>query len=87
VATPNSRSRGFVIAALWHFYGTEVVTLPDGTVLRSNPAGGMNVIPPGEQQAKLERLGTVRAADQRFVLDQFAALKRIVRITGVQGRM
>jgi dienelactone hydrolase len=66
-------SRGFVIAALWHPYSTEVVAFPDGTVLRSNPAGGMNGIPPGEQQARLERLGTVWAADQRFVLDQFAA--------------
>jgi predicted dienelactone hydrolase len=65
-------SRGFVIAALWHPYSTEVVAFPDGTVLRSNPAGGMNV-PPGEQQAKLERLGAVWAADQRFVLDQCAA--------------
>jgi dienelactone hydrolase len=66
-------SRGFVIAALWHPYSTEVVAFPDGTVLRSNPAGGMNGIPPGEQLAKLERLGAVWAADQRFVLDQFAA--------------
>ncbi len=66
-------SRGFVIAALWHPYSTEVVAFPDGTVLRSNAAGGMNGIPPGEQQARLERLGAVWAADQRFVLDQFAA--------------
>ena len=66
-------SRGFVIAALWHPYGTEVVAFPDGTVLRSNRAGGMNGVPPGEQGAKLERLGAVWADDQRFVLDQLAA--------------
>jgi pimeloyl-ACP methyl ester carboxylesterase len=33
----------------------------------------MNGVPPGEQRAKLERLGTVWADDQRFVLDQLAA--------------
>lgn len=66
-------SRGFVIAALWHPYSAEVVAFPGGTVLRSNPAGGMNGVPPGEQRAKLERLGTVWADDQRFVLDQLAA--------------
>jgi dienelactone hydrolase len=66
-------SRGFVIAALWHPYSTEVVAFPDGTVLRSNAAGGMSGIPPGEQMAKLERLGAVWAGDQRFVLDQLAA--------------
>ena len=65
-------SRGFVIAALWHPYTTEVVAFPDGTVLRSNPAGGINGIPPGQQQARLEQLGAVWAADQRFVLDQAA---------------
>lgn len=65
-------SRGFVIAALWHPYTTEVVAFPDGTVLRSNPAGGIGGIPPGEQQARLEQLGAVWATDQRFVVDQFA---------------
>jgi dienelactone hydrolase len=65
-------SRGFVVAALWHPYTTEVVAFPDGTVLRSSPAGGINGIPPGQQQARLEQLGAVWAADQRFMLDQAA---------------
>jgi dienelactone hydrolase len=66
-------SRGFVIAALWHPYSTQVVAFPDGTVLRSNSAGGMSGVPADEQNAKLARLGEVWAADQRFVLDQLEA--------------
>ena len=30
-------SRGFVVAAIWHPYSTEVVAFPDGTVLRITP--------------------------------------------------
>jgi predicted dienelactone hydrolase len=67
-------SRGFVVAALWHPYSTQVVAFADGTVLRSNPAGGMAGVPPEEQQAKLERLGDVWAGDQRFVLDELTTL-------------
>ena len=66
-------SRGFVIAALWHPYSTEVVAFPDGTVQRINAAGGVGGIPPTEQMAKLERLGRVWADDQRFALDQLTA--------------
>ena len=66
-------SRGFVVAALWHPYSTEVVAFPDGTVLRINAAGGVGGLPPAEQSAKLGRLGLVWADDQRFVLDQLAA--------------
>jgi predicted dienelactone hydrolase len=66
-------SRGFVVAALWHPYSTQVVAFADGTVLRSNAAGGVGGIPPDEQQARLERLGGVWAGDQRFVLDELSA--------------
>lgn len=66
-------SHGFVVAALWHPYSTQVVAFPDGTVLRSVPAGGVGGTPPDQQQAALARLGGVWAADQRFVLDQLAA--------------
>jgi dienelactone hydrolase len=65
-------SRGFVVAALWHPYSTQVVAFPDGTVLRSNAAGGMTGVPAEEQDARLARLGLVWAADQRFVLDRLA---------------
>lgn len=63
-------SRGFVIAALWHPYSTQVVAFPDGAVLRSNPAGSIGSGPPDRQEATLARIGGVWAADQRFVLDQ-----------------
>jgi dienelactone hydrolase len=65
-------SRGYVVAALWHPYSTQVVAFPDGTVLWGNAAGGMGGAPADEQQARLERLGLVWAADQRFVLDRLA---------------
>jgi dienelactone hydrolase len=66
-------SRGFVVAALWHPYSTEVVAFPDGSVLRINAAGNMSGVAPDDQPAKLERLGSVWAGDQRFVLDQLDA--------------
>jgi dienelactone hydrolase len=67
-------SRGYVVAALWHPYSTQVVAFPDGTVINSNPAGSMAATPPGEQSwVRLEKLGSVWVADQRFVLDQLAA--------------
>ena len=66
-------SRGFVVAAIWHPYSTEVVAFPDGTVLRSNPAGGMSGVSVDEQDARRAQLGLVWAADQSFVLDRLAA--------------
>jgi predicted dienelactone hydrolase len=66
-------SRGYVVAALWHPYSTQVVAFPDGTVLRSNAAGAMTGVPPDQQDARLAQLGGVWAADQRFVLDRLAA--------------
>jgi dienelactone hydrolase len=66
-------SRGFVVAALWHPYSTELVAFADGTVLRVVPAGNMTGVPADEQTARLERLGSVWAADQRFVVDQLEA--------------
>jgi predicted dienelactone hydrolase len=69
-------SRGFVVAALWHPYSTQVVAFPDGTVLRSNPAGSIGAVSPDSQPAELARLGGVWAADQRFVLDQLVTWNR-----------
>lgn len=65
-------SRGYVVAALWHPYSTQIVAFPDGTVVSSNPAGSMGATAPGEQSIRLETLGLVWVADQRFVLDQLA---------------
>jgi pimeloyl-ACP methyl ester carboxylesterase len=78
-------SRGFVVAALWHPYSTQVVAFPGGTVLNSNAAGGMSGVPPDEQNAKLGRLGEVWAGDQRFVLNQLAAWNE--RHAQLRGRL
>jgi pimeloyl-ACP methyl ester carboxylesterase len=66
-------SRGFVVAALWHPYSTQVVAFADNTVVRSNEAGGMGGVAAEEQPVRLARLGEVWAGDQRFVLDQLTA--------------
>jgi dienelactone hydrolase len=66
-------SHGYVVAALWHPYSTQVVAFPDGTVLSGNPAGGLSPAPPDEQEARIEKVVLVWVADQRFVLDQLTA--------------
>jgi dienelactone hydrolase len=68
-------SRGFLVAALWHPYSSQVVAFPDGTVLWSNAAGGMSGGPAQELEARHTQLCLVWAADQRFLLDRLAVLK------------
>jgi dienelactone hydrolase len=65
-------SLGFVVAALWHPYSSQVVAFPDGTVLWGNAAGSMSGVPPEEQETRHTQLCLVWAADQRFLLDRLA---------------
>lgn len=63
-------SEGYIVAALWHPYSTNVVLLPDGTELRRNDAGTVNGDTLEEQLASIEHVGNVWVGDIRAVLDQ-----------------
>jgi dienelactone hydrolase len=67
----NLASEGYVVAALWHPYGTSLTAFPDGTVIMRNEAGSPQGGATREEQLKeLERVGSVWSADMRFVADQ-----------------
>lgn len=68
-------SRGYVVVGSNPTYSASVVVFGDGRVARGTPAGNVpDNASPAEAKALLDRLITVWAADDQFVMDQLERL-------------